>query len=363
VTRSLLLWAVTTFVGLALWTGCGSSSPNGTNPSSNSGTPGSGSSGSSTTGSSTTGTSGLTPQEQANERFLIAVIPKGTTHVFWLSVWYGAEQAAKELGVDILWQGPLKEEDTDGQITVVQTMIAKKVDGIVLAPNNASALIPVVEQARAQKIPTVIFDSGLDDPEIIVSYVATDNFNGGALAAREMGRQLQGQGNVILLRYNQGSESTEQREEGFLHTLAKEFPNVKVLSSNQYAGTTPEEALSRSQDMLIQYGKQLNGAFTVCEPNTAGMLGALQNAGLAGKVKFIGFDPSESFTQAMRERKIHGIVLQDPVRMGYLAVKTMVEHLRGQPVPARINTGETIATPDNMEQPDIQKQLNPPIHK
>ncbi len=139
-----------------------------------------------------------------------------------------------------------------------------------------------------------------------------------------------GKGGVILLRYNPGSESTEQREQGFLETLAKEFPTIHVLSSDQYSGTTPEPSLDKSQQLLTSYRGQVQGVFAVCEPNATGMLEALEQEGLAGKVKFIGFDPSPRMIQALAEGKMHGMVLQDPVRMGYEGVKTLVAHLEGQ---------------------------------
>jgi ABC-type sugar transport system substrate-binding protein len=164
---------------------------------------------------------------------------------------------------------------------------------------------------------------------------------------------------VILLRYSPGSESTAQREAGFLDTLAKEFPQIHVLSSDQYSGTTPESSLDKAQQLIVKYGDRIQGIFAVCEPNANGVLGALQESGLAGQVKFVGFDPNESMVQALAEGQMAGIVLQDPVTMGYTAVKTMAAHLRDEPIEKRISTGEHVATPENMEDPLIQKLLHP----
>lgn len=293
-------------------------------------------------------------------KYVIAVIPKGTTHEFWKSVHAGADNAAKELGdVQILWKGPLQENDRDGQISVVQDFITKKVDGICLAPLDSQALVPYVREAKQEGISTVIFDSGLDDETDIVSYVATDNFKGGAIAAKRLGETLGGKGGVILLRYNPGSESTTQREEGFLATLGKEYPGITVLSSNEFSGTTPETSLDKSQQLLGKFRNEVNGVFAVCEPNATGMLGALEEEGLAKKVKYIAFDPNARLIQGMQEDKVHGIVLQDPVKMGYEAVMTMVRHLRKEPVEKRISTGEYIATPENMNEPQMKKLLKP----
>ncbi len=298
-------------------------------------------------------------QAEKNHRLRIAVIPKGTTHDFWKSVHYGAQQAARELGVEILWKGTLDETDKQGQIKLVQSFALEGVDGICLAPIDHAALVPAVQFARRQKVPVVVFDSGLDGPENYVSYVATDNYRGGQIAARHLGKLLKGRGNVILLRYQAGSESTEQREAGFLDTLKKEFPEIKVLSENQRVSSDAVEAKNRSTALLQQFGEQVDGVFTVCEPNNRGMLAALESLQMAGKVKFVGFDSDPRFVEALRQGKMHGIVLQDPVRMGYLAVKTMVEHLRGQDVPKRIATGEYLATPQNMDTPEIKRLLFP----
>lgn len=293
-------------------------------------------------------------------KYRIAVIPKGTTHEFWKSVHAGAANAARELGnVEIVWKGTLEESNREGQINLVENFVTSEVDGICLAPLDSKALVRAVRYAKGQGIPTVIFDSGLDDPDTIVSYVATDNFHGGVLAARRLAEVLDKKGKVILLRYNVGSESTEKREEGFLETLAKEFPEIEVISKNEYSGTTPETSLSKCEALLTLHRDAVNGMFAVCEPNSTGMLKALEQEELAGKVKMIAFDPSPTLTQALRDRKLEGIVLQDPVKMGYLAVKTLVAHLEGQHVDATVSTGEFVATPDNMDTPEISKLLHP----
>ncbi len=294
------------------------------------------------------------------KKLRIAVIPKGTTHEFWKSVHAGAANAAKELGdVEVLWKGSLLESDRETQIQVMQDFITTRVDGICLAPNDSQALIEYVDQAVQAKIPVVIFDSGLDDQSKIVSYVATDNYQGGALAARRMAEVLHGKGNVILLRYYQGSESTEKREAGFLDTLKKEFPTIRILSSDQYSGTTPEDSLNKATQILNQYKKEVNGIFSVCEPNATGTFRALEETQLDGKVAFIAFDPNPDLIRGLESKKVSGIVLQDPVKIGYEAVMALHKHMKGEKVGPRIDTGETVATPENMNEPRIQKLLNP----
>lgn len=295
------------------------------------------------------------------KKLRIAVIPKGTTHVFWKSVHAGAEKAAKELGdVEILWKGPHLENDRDEQIKVVQDFTTNKVDAICLAPLDKQALVPVVNEAADASIPVVIFDSALQDESNIVSYVATDNRKGGELAAEQMAKALGGKGNVVVLRYNAGSESTEQREEGFLEYLAKNCPEINVISSNQYAGTTQEDSLTKAIEVLNKYKDEVNGIFAVCEPNAAGVMGALKETELTGKVKFIAFDPSEDLIRAMESGTCHGIVLQDPITMGYESVKAAVAKIRGTGTPEkRIGTGEFVATPENMKSEQMSKLLSP----
>ncbi|MBT4867028.1 MAG: substrate-binding domain-containing protein [Planctomycetaceae bacterium] len=295
------------------------------------------------------------------KKYRIAVIPKGTSHEFWKSVHAGAENAARELGnVEILWKGPLQENDREGQISVVQDFITKQVDGICLAPLDSQALVDYVVEAGEADIPVVIFDSGLDgDKKNYVSYVATDNYNGGALAARRLAEVLGKQGDVIMLRYNPGSESTENRERGFLETLEKEFPDINVLSSDEYAGTTPESSLDKATQLLQKHREKVDGIFAVCEPNATGVLGALRDLEMAGKVKFVAFDPNQPLIEGMSGGSVDGIVLQDPVKMGYEAVMALMAQQQGKDVEKRINTGEYVATPQNMDETEMSKLLKP----
>lgn len=294
----------------------------------------------------------------AQKKYKIAVVPKGTTHVFWKSVHFGAAKAAEEFGAEILFQGPQKEDDRDQQISLIQSLTIKGVDGICLAPLDSEALVRPVEEAQKAGIPTVIFDSGLNASDTIVSYVATDNFLGGQMAATAMAKALNEKGRVIMLRYAVGSESTEQREEGFLAKI-KEYPQIEVLSSDQYAGTSVMSSVDKAQQLFQRFDNNVDGIFAVCESNADGVLKAIEDSGLAGKIVFVGFDPSESLRVALANRKMSAIILQDPVNMGYQAVKAMIEHLNGQEVKKRIDTGEFIATPDNLNDEQIRKLLNP----
>ena len=299
----------------------------------------------------------------ANEKStVIAVIPKGTTHEFWKSVHAGAREASAELKIEIVWKGPLKEDDREQQIALVEDFISRGVAGMALAPMDDTALREPVAAAKKAGIPVVIFDSNLKS-EDFVSFVATDNYRGGAMAAEHMAGLLADKGRVILLRYQEGSDSTIQREQGFLDAI-KKHPQIQVVSANQYGGPTTETAYRASENLLAPH-KDASGNLTVegifCpnESTTFGMLRALQDGGLAGKVKFIGFDTSAKLEAALRQGHLNGLILQNPRRMGYLAVKTIADHLRGQQVPKRIDTGATLVTPDNADKPEIKALLTP----
>jgi ribose transport system substrate-binding protein len=215
-----------------------------------------------------------------SKKWRIIVIPKGTTHEFWKTIHAGTLKAAQELGnVEVIWQGPQKEDDRVQQIQLVQSAIAAGVDGIVLAPLDARALVQPVEAAVAKGKPVVIFDSGLECDKMI-SYVATNNYNGGVLAAKRLGELLKGEGKIILLRYAVGSESTEQREKGFTDTLAAQFPRISYLSDSEYAGPTSDSSQQKAQSLVTRYRGQVDAIFCPNESSTFGMLRALDGAGM-----------------------------------------------------------------------------------
>ena len=294
----------------------------------------------------------------------IAVIPKGTTHEYWKAAHAGAVKAGREMNVGVIWKGPLKEDDLKSQIDLVQSFTAQGVSGIVLAPLNDTALVAPVKAAADAQIPVVIFDSDLKD-QSYVSFVATDNHAAGELAGERMGKLLNGKGNVLVLRYLEGSASTTNREEGFLSAIRK-FPGIKVVSDNRFGGATTESAHAASENLLLAQNAAkggVSGIFTPNESTTFGMLLALQKADLAGKVRFIGFDSSEKLVTAVGAGQLDALVLQDPLKMGYFAVKMLAAHLRKEPVPERIDTGATLLDKDNYQSPAVAELVKPDLAK
>jgi len=305
------------------------------------------------------------PSEEATDdsALRIAVIPKGTTHVFWQSVRAGAlaaEASLREEGVPVrvIWQGPLLENDRTQQIELVETFTTRRVDGIVLAPLDHQALVAPVRSAHRSGIPVAIIDSALSSHEPI-SFIASDNYQGGEQAALHLGKLLGGTGKVLVLRYQVGSASTEDREAGFLDTLVQVFPEIEVVSYNQYAGPNRETALTAATNLLNRFGHDLDGVFASNESATAGMLLALRNRRDENQPLLVGFDSAPELIEGLRRGEVSGLMIQNPFNMGYLGVRTMVAHLRGEEVEPVIDTGVTLVTADRLDWPDVRLLLDP----
>jgi ribose transport system substrate-binding protein len=309
---------------------------------------------------------GACGQRAATGGTTIAVIPKGTSHVFWQSIHAGAEKAASELGATIIWRGPLREDDRASQVSEVEGFVSRGVSGIVLAPLDEAALAPPVGEATRRGIPVVIIDSGLKGSDYI-SFVATDNNKGGQLAGDKLAALLGDKGKVVLLRYAEGSESTLQREAGFLDAIGT-HSGITVASANQYGGADVEGAYKKSEALLSRYKNSdgtlgIDGIFTPNESTSIAMLRVLEDNGWAGKVRFVGFDASDTLVKGLSDGHIDGLVLQDPVNMGYLGVKTMAAHLKGEKVERRVDTGVRLVMRDQMNDPDARELLHPDLSR
>jgi ribose transport system substrate-binding protein len=288
----------------------------------------------------------------AGKKLTIAVIPKGLTHVFWQSVKAGADKAGAELGVDIKWDGPQKENDTAGQISVVENALTSKVDGIALAPLDKAALVGTINKVNDAKVPITIFDSAADVTEDkYVSFVATDNKQGGVLAAERMGEITGGKGKVILVPNQANSASTMDRESGFTETIKTKFPGITVVTAT-YGDSDRSKALTVSTDALSANSDAV-GIFGSCEPMAIGAMQAVKNKGLVGKVKVIGFDNTKQLEDAMIAGEVDSIVIQNPSKMGYEAVKSLVRKIKGETPDKKVDTGVVVMTKENYEKPDM----------
>jgi ribose transport system substrate-binding protein len=300
-----------------------------------------------------------------DDRFRIAVIPKGTNHLFWKTIHAGASKAAEEEKVDILWKGPLVESDREGQIKVVQNFVTQQVDAMALAPLDDEAMIRPIKEAHDEKIKVVIFDSGLapEGEKYFDSFVATDNFAAGVKCGKQLAELMGGKGKAILLRHMVGSASTQKRAEGFLAGLKDHGPEIELISSDKYAGATVEESQEAANNLLNQFADEVDGIFTPNESATEGMMAAMKSAGIAGKVRFVGFDVNDALLAGVKDGVIHALALQDPFNMGNLAVKHSVALLKGEKVERLVDTGSIILTPENLADARIQELVAPDLDK
>ena len=288
----------------------------------------------------------------------IGVVPKAVAHVFWQSVHAGAVAAGREADVEIEWKGPPTETDFSRQIEIVDSMINARLDGIVLAPTEATSLVSVVERAAREGIPVAIFDSGINT-EQYVSYVSTNNYDAGVLAAKALGEITGGQGKIAMVKMVPGSSSTMEREKGFEDTIAKEFSGIEKVAE-QYCMSDRAKALAVTENMLTA-NPELTAVFASAEPATVGAAQAFKARGAAGKIKFVGFDSSESIEKDLREGVIDALVVQDPFNIGYTAVKAVVSAINGETPPKRVDSPAAVVTRENVDSPEIDKLLHPDL--
>ena len=288
----------------------------------------------------------------------IAVVPKGQAHLFWQSIHAGAVSAAREAGVEIIWNGPPLETDFSGQIQIVEAMITQHVDAICLAPTDKTALISVVERANREGIPVVILDSPVDTQNF-VAQVATDNYQAGAMAAARMGKILNGKGKIAEVAVEPGSASTMAREQGFEDAIKKDFPGIEI-ADKRYGWSDRAKSLAVAENMLTAH-ENLSAMFASNESSTVGAAQALK--GRSAKVKLVGFDSSPGLLDDLKSGLIDSLVVQDPFRMGHDAVTAAVQKLKGA-TPQKIqNLPPRVVTRENLDDPDVQKQLHPDLDK
>lgn len=297
---------------------------------------------------------------QRDTKKVIAVVPKATSHLFWLSVQAGAMAAAEEYGVTVEWNGPASETEYPRQIQIVDSFISRRVDGIALAATERKALVGAVERAAQAGIPVTIFDSGLDT-ENYMSFLATNNYEAGQMAGRALGRMLNGNGKVGVVMHAPGSGSTMDRERGFEDVIKGEFPGIQIVAS-QFGQSDRSKAMAATENILTAH-PDLNGIFASSEPSSVGASLALKSRGLAGRVRLLAFDSSEGMVEDLKAGVISAMVVQDPFRMGHDAVKTIVDRLNGETPPKRIDLSARVVTKADLEKSEIQRLLFPPSPK
>lgn len=285
----------------------------------------------------------------------IAVVPKAVSHIFWVEVQKGAEAAGKEFDVEVLWNGAPSETDYSRQMQIVDSMVAQRVDGIALAPTERNALVAVVNRAAAAGIPVTIFDSGLDSQNYL-SYVATDNVEAGRMAARHLAELLGGKGKVGIVMHAPGSASTTDRETGFKEVIARDFPKIAIVGE-QFGMANAARSRAAAENILTAH-PDLGGLFASAEPASIGAALALKGRELTNKVALVAFDSSDSMIEDLKSGAIDAMVVQDPQRMGFEAVKTLVLKLRGETPPKRLDLNARVITKKDLDDPEVKRLLN-----
>jgi ribose transport system substrate-binding protein len=305
-------------------------------------------------------TSAASASCRKREKPVYAVIPKGQADIFWQTIHAGAAAAAREGNVDIDWNGPAMETDYTKQIGILDDFINRHVDGIELAPSDIDAQVPAIKRAHQAGIPLSVIDSGANT-EDYVSFVATDNYGGGVMAAQRLGEILNHKGNVAIIGVLPGAASTTAREKGFRDTLGKDSQQMKIVAF-QYGMSDRARALAVAEDILSA-NPSLDGFFCSNESSTIGAVQALKQRNITGKIKIVGFDNSPSLVDDVRAGNIDSLVLQDPFQMGYQGLKTLLDQRAGRTPPKRIDLPPTLLTRANLNDARIQKLLNPDIQQ
>jgi len=296
----------------------------------------------------------------ASHRKIIAVVPKATSHLFWQSVQAGALAAGQEFEVEVLWNGPALETDYSRQIQIVDSMIARRVDGLAVAAQDRTALNASLDRAAAVGVPVTVFDSGVDSTNYM-TFLATNNYAGGEMSARKLAELLHGKGQVAMVMHAPGSASTMDRERGFQDVMAKEFPGVRIVA-RQFGMSDRSKAMGAAENMLTAH-PDLDGMFASAEPSSVGAALALKERGLSGKVKLVAFDASEGLVEDLKGGTIDALVAQDPFRMGFEAVKTLVDKVNGKTPPKRIDLNAVVIVRPDLEKPEIKALLFPDLKK
>lgn len=305
-------------------------------------------------------TAGLAVACRREGKRRIAVIPKGTSHLFWVSVQAGALAAGKQMNVEILWNGPATETDFSRQIEILDSMVAQRVDGIAIAAAERQALAGPIDRAVASGIPVTVFDSGVDT-QSYMSFVSTDNVMAGRLAARKLAEILSGKGKVALVLHMPGSRSTMDRETGFKDEAAKKFPGLRIVAE-QFGMSDRARSRSAAENILAAHS-DLSAFFTSTEPSATGTVLALKGRDLQGKIKLVTVDSSDNLVEEMRAGVVSAVVAQDPFGMAFQTVKTLVDKLNGRQPPKRIELEPHVVTAADLDKPEVQQLLKPDIRK
>ena len=289
---------------------------------------------------------------------LIGVVPKATSHLFFLAVHAGVNQAAREGGVRIEWNGPNEETDFGRQIQIVDAMVTQHVDAMAISATDERALAAPVQRAIRAGIPVTIFDSGVDVQDY-VTFVATDNYGAGCTGARLLAEMLGNKGKIGMVMHKPGGTSTVLRERGFEETLKKEFPEMHI-AAQQYGMSDPAKSRAIAENILTAH-PDLAGIFASSEASSLGAIQAITSRGLSGKTRLVTFDTSDSHVAALKAGTIDAMLVQDAFRLGHEAVRSLVDKLAGRTPQRRLDVPARVVRKADLGSPEVQALLKPKL--
>jgi ribose transport system substrate-binding protein len=302
------------------------------------------------------GSSSTTSTSSGPKSLKIIAVPKSVASSYWTIVENGIKcYASKVPGVSVVWNGVQTDTQISDQISLLQNYITQSPDGLLYAATDAKALYPVTQQAVNQHIPVFNFDSGTT-PQTVPLF-ATDNTASAAKAADEMGTLLKGSGKIALLEFVPGSATNDQRVNGFKQELAAKYPNIKIVA-DQADGSDSAKALSITQNILSAH-PDIKGIYAANQQGGEGAAQALNAASLGGKVHLISFDASDPLISDLQKGTVDALVVQNPFKMGYDSLKAMVDQIRNGAQAKNEDTGVTLVTRANFNDPATQALLKP----
>src|SRR5512133_510193 len=284
----------------------------------------------------------------------IPVISKGFQHQFWQAVKAGSEKAAKDFNVDITFEGPESESQVDKQLEMLQTALDKKPSAICLAALDSKAAIPLLEKAKAAKIPVIGFDSGVDS-DIPVTTAATDNIAAAALIADKMAELIGGEGEVAVIAHDQTSRTGIDRVKGFTDQIKAKYPKITIVDT-QYGGGDPLKSTDIAK-AVMQGHPNLKGIFGTNEGSAIGVLNGVKELNMVGKITVIGYDSGQQQMDAIRSGAEAGAITQNPIGIGYKCVEAALKASKGETLPKTIDTGFMWYDKSNIDDPKIQAVL------
>jgi len=307
------------------------------------------------------GTGLAIPAGAQDKKFTIALIPGLTTDAFYITMHKGAQAAADALGVELMFQGA-PEFNPTLQVPVLDAVIARNPDAILIAPTDTNQLIEPLRKAHDAGIPVITVDTfigngqyqtGSGEADFPLSYIASDNILGGRMAARALGEAIGGEGKVYVSNVNPGISTTDQREEGFKLEMQEKFPNIEVLET-QFNENDANNAASQLQAMFAR-NPDLKGVFGANLFSALGAANGVQQAGQTGNIRVVAFDAPTSIVDNINSGLVDVAIAQHPAEIGFYGVVSAFAHLTGQSIPTLIGTGFTVIDKSNVSDPEVAK--------